>query len=99
MRKVHVLIAGIVAFAGIAAFFACSSPGGSECFYANMCLDKCGGKVIKSGCGVQCDQGQIEQMQCPMDSGVDDAANLIQDTGADTPSDAVKDAPQDSGGG
>ena len=88
-----------VALAGIAAFAACGGPGGSECFYANMCLDKCCGTVVKSGCGVQCDPPLVERMQCSTPDAPDDVPNLIQDTGVETGGDAKSDSAADAPGG
>lgn len=75
---------------------ACGTEKGSECFYANTCLDKCGGKVIKSGCDVKCDPPLVEQQQCFGMDAPEDSPDLIHDTGVETGPDAPSDAP---GGG
>lgn len=99
-RKRTVTVAAIVvAVVGIGAFSACGSDKGSECFYAPTCLDRCGGKVVKSGCEVTCDPPLVEKMKCVGMDAPDDVPNLIQDTGVETGGDAHPDAPADAHGG
>ena len=35
-----------------------------ECFVANICLDKCGGKVVSSGC-CPCEPPSVNKLTCP----------------------------------
>lgn len=92
-RKRVVVVVAVVSIIGIGGFTACGSEKGSECFYANTCLDKCGGKIVKSGCTVTCEPPLVEQMKCVGMDAPDDSPGLIQDTGVETAPDAPADAP------
>ena len=39
-----------------------------ECFRANVCLDRCGGKVVYSGC-CACGEGTVEELSCMTSGG------------------------------
>jgi len=40
----------------------------SECFRANVCLDRCGGKVLYTGC-CACGEGTVEELSCMTSGG------------------------------
>jgi hypothetical protein len=54
-----------------------------ECFYATTCRVSCDGPITKSGCGVTCGPGEVDEIGCHADASSDVASDVVTDAKTD----------------